>query len=93
MNTIRKVAKYDADASSGGYWEDIKTVSALSSYAMTAITAVTSQNTMGVKSITSIPIKNFQKQIKEIKSKNIVNYYHRAKERRNFIDAYESCFR
>jgi hypothetical protein len=28
MNTIRKVAKYDADASSGGYWEDIKTVSA-----------------------------------------------------------------
>ena len=29
----------------------------------------------------------------EIKSKNILNYYHRAKERRNFIDAYESCFR
>ena len=29
----------------------------------------------------------------EIKSKNILNYYHRSKERRNFIDAYESCFR
>jgi len=28
----------------------------------------------------------------EIKSKNIVNYYNRAKERKNFIDAYESCF-
>ena len=27
-----------------------------------------------------------------LKSKNIVNYYHRAKERRNFIDAYDSCF-
>tara|TARA_Y100000590_G_scaffold454586_1_gene601653 strand:- start:661 stop:1473 length:813 start_codon:yes stop_codon:yes gene_type:complete len=53
-----------SDSSGGaGIQADIKTVSALSSYAMTAITAVTSQNTMGVKSITSIPIKNFQKQI------------------------------
>ena len=28
----------------------------------------------------------------QIKSKNILNYYHRAQERRNFIDAYDSCF-
>ena len=53
-----------SDSSGGaGIQADIKTVTALGSYAMTAVTAVTAQNTMGVKKITSIPIKNIQKQI------------------------------
>ena len=53
-----------SDSSGGaGIQADIKTVTALGSYAMTAVTAVTSQNTKGVKAITSIPIKNIQKQI------------------------------
>ena len=52
-----------SDSSGGaGIQADIKTVTALGSYAMTAVTAVTAQNTMGVKKITSIPIKNIQKQ-------------------------------
>ncbi len=42
---------------------DIKTVTALGSYAMTAITAVTSQNTTGVKSIVSIEPKEISNQI------------------------------
>jgi len=53
-----------SDSSGGaGIQADIKTVTALGSYAMTAITAVTAQNTKGVKKITSIPAKNVQKQI------------------------------
>ena len=53
-----------SDSSGGaGIQADIKTVTALGSYAMTAITAVTAQNTRGVKTITSIPTKNVQKQI------------------------------
>jgi hydroxymethylpyrimidine/phosphomethylpyrimidine kinase len=53
-----------SDSSGGaGIQADIKTVTALGSYAMTAVTAVTSQNTKGVKSITSIPIKNLQTQL------------------------------
>ena len=53
-----------SDSSGGaGIQADIKTVTALGSYAMTAITAVTAQDTKFVKSITSIPIKNFQKQL------------------------------
>ena len=44
-----------SDSSGGaGIQADIKTVTALGSYAMTAITAVTVQNTTGVKSIISI---------------------------------------
>ena len=44
-----------SDSSGGaGIQADIKTVTALGSYAMTAITAVTAQNSMGVKSI--IPV-------------------------------------
>ena len=46
-----------SDSSGGaGIQADIKTVTALGSYAMTAITAITSQNTTGVKSI--IPVNN-----------------------------------
>jgi len=53
-----------SDSSGGaGIQADIKTVTALGSYAMTAITAITAQNTLGVKNITSVPIKNFQKQL------------------------------
>ena len=53
-----------SDSSGGaGIQADIKTVTALGSYAMTAVTAVTAQNTRGVKKITSIPTKNVQKQI------------------------------
>ena len=49
-----------------GIQADIKTVTALGSYATTAITAVTAQNTLGVKEISPIPKKNVQKQIKMV---------------------------
>ena len=53
-----------SDSSGGaGIQADIKTVTALGSYAMTAITAVTAQNTLGVKSIISIAPKEISKQI------------------------------
>ena len=53
-----------SDSSGGaGIQADIKTVTALGSYAMTAVTAVTSQNTKGVKEIVSISSKNLQTQI------------------------------
>ena len=46
-----------SDSSGGaGIQADIKTVTALGSYAMTAITAITSQNTTGVISI--IPVSH-----------------------------------
>ena len=53
-----------SDSSGGaGIQADIKTVTALGSYAMTAITAVTSQNTTGVNSIVPIPPKEILNQI------------------------------
>ena len=53
-----------SDSSGGaGIQADIKTVTALGSYAMTAITAVTSQNTTGVKSIVGINSKEIFNQI------------------------------
>ena len=53
-----------SDSSGGaGIQADIKTVTALGSYATTALTAVTAQNTRGVKKITSIPVKNFEQQM------------------------------
>ena len=53
-----------SDSSGGaGIQADIKTVTALGSYAMTAITAVTSQNTNGVKSIVPISPKEILSQI------------------------------
>ena len=53
-----------SDSSGGaGIQADIKTVTALGSYAMTAITAVTSQNTTGVKSIIPIIPKEILNQI------------------------------
>ena len=53
-----------SDSSGGaGIQADIKTVTALGSYAMTAITAVTAQNTTGVNSVIALPPKEIQKQI------------------------------
>lgn len=53
-----------SDSSGGaGIQADIKTITALGSYAMTAITAVTVQNTTGVSSIVSINPKEISKQI------------------------------
>ena len=53
-----------SDSSGGaGIQADIKTVTALGSYAMTAVTAVTTQNTTGVKSIVAINPKEISKQI------------------------------
>ena len=53
-----------SDSSGGaGIQADIKTVTALGSYAMTAITAVTTQNTTGVKSVIPITAKEIEKQI------------------------------
>jgi hydroxymethylpyrimidine/phosphomethylpyrimidine kinase len=60
-----------SDSSGGaGIQADIKTVTALGSYAMTAITAVTIQNTKGVKSIVPIEPKEISNQI-EFTSKDI----------------------
>ena len=60
-----------SDSSGGaGIQADIKTVTALGSYAMTAITAVTVQNTTGVKSILPITPKKISDQI-EFTSKDI----------------------
>ena len=65
MKTKSKVLIIAGSDSSGGagIQADIKTVTALGSYAMTAITAVTSQNTMGVKSIVAIKPKEISNQI------------------------------
>ena len=53
-----------SDSSGGaGIQADIKTITALGSYAMSAITAITSQNTMGVKSIVSINPREILNQI------------------------------
>ena len=60
-----------SDSSGGaGIQADIKTVTALGSYAMTAITAITIQNTTGVKSIVPIDPKEISNQI-EYTSKDI----------------------
>ena len=60
-----------SDSSGGaGIQADIKTITALGSYAMTAITAVTIQNTTGVKSIMPIDPKEISNQI-EFTSKDI----------------------
>ena len=51
-----------SDSSGGaGIQADIKTVTALGSYAMTAVTAVTSQNTKGVKANYTYPYKKSSK--------------------------------
>ena len=53
-----------SDSSGGaGIQADIKTVTALGSYAMTAITAITSQNTTGVASVVPLNLSEIKKQI------------------------------
>ena len=53
-----------SDSSGGaGIQADIKTVTALGSYAMTAITAITSQNTTGVNSVFPINPSEIKNQI------------------------------
>ena len=74
-----------SDSSGGaGIQADIKTITALGSYAMTAITAITAQNTTGVKSIIAIPSKEISNQIlftaKDIKPDAIkIGMLHSAK--------------
>ena len=77
--TINKILKPNSkiliiagsDSSGGaGIQADIKTVTALGSYAMTSITAVTSQNTTGIASIEAITAKEISRQI-EFTSKDI----------------------
>ena len=65
MKPISKILIIAGSDSSGGagIQADIKTVTALGSYAMTAITAVTAQNTTGVKSIVDIDPKDIFNQI------------------------------
>ena len=85
-----------SDSSGGaGIQADIKTVTALGSYAMTAITAVTSQNTTGVKSIVSIPPKEISNQIiftsKDIKPDAIkIGMLHSVKVIKNVIKSLDS---
>ena len=68
LNNLRPKSKIliiaGSDSSGGaGIQADIKTVTALGSFAMTAITAVTSQNTTGVKSIVPIAPQEISNQI------------------------------
>ncbi len=65
MKTNSKILIIAGSDSSGGagIQADIKTVTALGSYAMTAVTAVTAQNTKGVNSVISIKTKDIEKQI------------------------------
>ena len=65
MNPKSKVLIIAGSDSSGGagIQADIKTVTALGSYAMTAITAITAQNTTGVKSIIPINSQDILNQI------------------------------
>ena len=82
-----------SDSSGGaGIQADIKTVTALGSYAMTAITAVTSQNTTGVKSIIPIAPKEIFNQIvfssKDIKPDAIkIGMLHSTKVIRSVINS------
>ena len=81
-----------SDSSGGaGIQADIKTVTALGSYAMTAITAITSQNTTGVKSILPINPKEIFNQIvftcNDIKTKAIkICMLHSSKVINSFIN-------
>ena len=85
-----------SDSSGGaGIQADIKTVTALGSYAMTAITAVTSQNTTGVKTIVPINPKEILNQIiftsKDIKPDAIkIGMLHSTKAINSILKAIEN---
>jgi len=82
-----------SDSSGGaGIQADIKTVTALGSYAMTAITAITAQNTTGVKSIIPINSQDILNQIiftsKDIKPDAIkIGMLHSSKVINSIINA------
>ena len=86
-----------SDSSGGaGIQADIKTVTALGSYAMTAITAITAQNTTGVKSIVPIPPKDIFNQIiftiKDIKPNAIkIGMLHSNKVIKSVISSLKVC--
>ena len=65
MKPISKILIIAGSDSSGGagIQADIKTVTALGSYAMTAITAITSQNTTGVNSVFPVTPSEIKNQI------------------------------
>ena len=65
MKPISKILIIAGSDSSGGagIQADIKTVTALGSYAMTAITAITSQNTTGVNSVFPVNPSEIKNQI------------------------------
>ena len=97
MNPKSKILIIAGSDSSGGagIQADIKTVTALGSYAMTAITAVTAQNTTGVKSIIPIPPNEISKQIifssKDIKPNAIkIGMLHSVKVIKSVINSLES---
>ena len=86
MNPKSRVLIIAGSDSSGGagIQADIKTITALGSYAMTAITAITAQNTTGVKSIVPIHPEEISNQIlftvKDIKPNAIkIGMLHSAK--------------
>ena len=85
-----------SDSSGGaGIQADIKTVTALGSYAMTAITAVTAQNTKGVYSVVPIKPIEIKKQIfytcKDIKPDAIkIGMLHSSKVVETISDAIRS---
>ena len=97
-----------SDSSGGaGIQADIKTVTALGSYAMTAISAITVQNTTGVSSIVPIKAKEIEKQIlftcKDIKpdaikigmlhsSKVIMSVINALKKIKTVQDCFGSCY-
>ena len=77
MKPISKILIIAGSDSSGGagIQADIKTVTALGSYAMTAVTAVTAQNTMGVKKITALQIEEINYKI-SLKNSAQICYLH-----------------
>ena len=97
MKTKSKILIIAGSDSSGGagIQADIKTVTALGSYAMTAITALTSQNTTGINSIVSIVPKEIVNQIlftsKDIKPDAIkIGMLHSTKVIRSVANALKS---
>ena len=86
-----------SDSSGGaGIQADIKTVTALGSYAMAAITAITAQNTTGVKSIVPVPPKEILNQIlftiKDIKPNAIkIGMLHSNKVIESVISSLKVC--
>lgn len=65
MKTILSIAGSDSGGGAG-IQADIKTISALGSFATTAITALTAQNTVGVREVQPIPASHVRAQIEAV---------------------------